>query len=513
MNDEKNPMKPGIPGQTPLHGNNSGGFPYDTQFMKHLSTPSGVRQPNLNMPLPRYNASNAMVMRKDANIFDNLAYHPGLRVQLPSHESLVPPAQVKFEDSQTMRLMMPADKETTPLASSHGHQPQMQFTGTMNYNNSFTPNVMNFNMLNQHHIMKEVGVPQILTYPQQKESLGHVLPNLDNDVNQMNAAMAISQLAKQQITQPLVNPPAVYPNRSSEIMLKYQEKLNIKDETPATIKHQQCTGGIVFDKGLFSQGGRWLVFWECRGRIWRKSFLVNMYGNDGAKELAEEFWISKMRAMQLSNSNRYVNNPGEADGRNPPEYYRKTGHKKYAGMAGSPGYDGSADAEKQPEQMNTPDDPEVFWDADTKSWCYECLDKASNTVSLRRLPVKNPSLMEQVKMEAIRERLAHWRDIIKEYAESEYCGHTYEKSRTCWRVSHWVPSKGINRNKYFNISKYGYLAAKEKSKMYRLLVHDLGGEEPDMPPPEVLPPPEFFDDPVTKFYHRILYSMRSKDKS
>ncbi|KAK1442727.1 AP2 [Babesia gibsoni] len=512
MNEGQPHVRQGMASQPSLSTNNMAGFTYDQQFMKHMSNSSGMMHADIAMTMPRYAPSANMMVKQEFGGFDNLASHPGLRVQLPSHESLLPQNRIKYEDSPAKRPLITGDQDTSPYIKQQRSRSQLPYQAPVNYNNAYTPNVLSYNMLQHAKRIPDVAVPQIMRFPGPKDAINSAMPKVDLDIGNMAATMAISQLATQQIKQPqpLVKPPAMYQNNLSDLMSIYKDKLNIKMESPPSVKNHVCSGGVICDKGPYSRGGRWLVFWECRGRIWRKSFLISMYGNDGAKELAENFWLSKMRAIQLANTNRYIPGSEERDVKLVSQTNRK-GSRRKSSAAVTPMMSQEVDIPMDPS--DPPDDPEVFWEAETNSWCFEFLDKEKQAMTIKRFPVDDMNKANAVKAIASSERIAHWRDVIKDYCESEYSGHTYEKSRTCWRVSHWVPSKRITRNKYFNVSKYGYRDAKELSKIYRLLVYDLGGEIPEKQPPETTPSAEFLALPTTKFYHRVLFSMRNKDRA
>ncbi|GIX64477.1 transcription factor with AP2 domain, putative [Babesia caballi] len=508
MDGRKPPMKPGVPGHGMVHA--PGGFGYDSQYMKHVPNPVARRSPDLSMPLPRYPSSGALPMKNEPGVFDSLASHPGLRVQIPSHDQLTNKGGGPLEEASPPNMMMHPDHESAARVKAQRAMSQMRYQPPINYN------MVNYGMVPQHRRMAEVPPSQMMRYPPHNDGMGHVYPKVDPDVGNMAAAITMTQIAQQQhLPQPppLVKPQIPPSSSHAQTMMKYHHMLQLKEEPAPVVQHHECSGGVVFDKGPFSQGGRWLVFWEYRGRMWRKSFLATMYGDDGAKELAEQFWLSKMRALQLYSLHRMADLPPDAEVKRVSEPRRAVKQKRRTAAASAPPSEPLSEADRSNEPAPIGDDPEVFWDAATNSWCFEFLDMANNQVVLKQYPVPSPAMMMEVKKEAMRHRAEHWRAVVRAYVESEYCGHTYEKYRTCWRVSHWIPSKGINRNRYFNISKYGYIEAKEKSKLYRLLVHDLGGEEPESFPTEVSLPPEFFEDPVTKFYHRVLYSLRGKDKS
>ncbi|ORM40657.1 uncharacterized protein BXIN_2387 [Babesia sp. Xinjiang] len=505
MEDGKMPINPNIPNQGLVHG--PGGFVYESPYMTPMGGAAAKRPSDLNIPLPRFPHPGQNLVKSEEGVFDTLALHPGLRVQIPSHDQLTNTMPMKLDEGQQLQRIMQHDLDSAPTVKPMRSMPHMRYPAASAYTNAFTPNVVNYGMAPQQHRMPDVAVPQMFRFPPHKDAVNHVFAQLDGEVGHIGAARGMTPMPKPHpVTQSFKGHPP-YPSGYASTLEKYRQKLRLKQDSEPSAGTRECNGGIVYDKGPFSQGGRWLVFWDCNGRMWRKSFLVSMYGSDGAKELAERFWVSKMRAMQLYNSIRATSS-FDADPKRLAEAQR-AGRQNRAGYTSMSGGDSSADLDKH----QVPDDPEVIWDDEANCWCFEYLDRATNTLTIKRFPVSNPSMMQDVKKEAIRQRVEHWREIVKAYTESEYCGHTYEKSRTCWRVSHWIPSKGINRNRYFNISKYGYIEAKEKSKMYRLIVHDLGGEEPASFPADNIPPPAFFADPVTKFYHRILNSLRKQERS
>ncbi|GFE54628.1 AP2 domain transcription factor AP2IX-7, putative [Babesia ovis] len=503
MDDGKLPMTPGGSNPGLVHPSGSP-YVYDGSYMCQITSPVSSRSGELGMQMPGFVHTSPNMMKSGERSFDNLSLHPGLRVQLPSNEQLPSPLAMGMDEMQARQRMMSPEADIAVPPKSRRGMGQMRYPTPPVYNASYAPSVMNFNMAG-HHRMADIPMPSMFRFPPPKDAVSHVFAQLDNEVGPLATSGGLPLITTPHALGGHLKFSSAFTSDFNQTVEKYQRQLRIRPESIEDT--MDYNGGMIYDKGPFSQGGRWLVFWYCNGRMWRKSFLVHMYGHDGAKELAEQFWFSKMRALQLYKATRniHINLDGEVK-RGTIESHKLQRQKRPQPRS----IITNGDTTSILENSQLQDDPEVFWDADTNSWCFDFLDTSTNTMTVKRIPVVNEAVSQDVKLEASRQRIEHWRSLLKDYSESEYCGHSYEKSRTCWRVSHWIPSKGINRNRYFNISKYGYIEAKEISRRYRLLVHDLGGEEPDIFPVDSLPTPEFFENPVTKFYHRILNSLRTK---
>ncbi|EDO06278.1 AP2 domain family protein [Babesia bovis T2Bo] len=476
-------------------------YAYDNAFMCQMPPDMSRGSPDMPMNMPPFVQNNANMGKMDEQAFEGMPMHPTMHMQMPPNEHM-PNAiamGMPVDETQAHAHMMGQDDEMSSSPNGHHAMPPLAYPGAPPFNRQFSPNMMNFQMVPPPR-MGEMPVPPMFRFAPPKDGVNNVFPPMDGD----GAHNAMAHLTKSVGMIPPRKTPNILYNAYNLTVERYQNLLRIRAE--AAKNGMDYNGGIIFDKGPFSQGGRWLVFWICNGRMWRKSFLVHMYGADGAKELAEQFWFSKMRAMQLYRITKTASMKLDKDLKKFAESQKITRPRRPPSRSTPSPTENTAEV-KKPVVLN---DLDIFWEEESSSWCFDYLDPDTNTMTIKRVHVTDPSTSHEKKMEASKLRSEHWQDLIKVYTESEYSGHTYEKSRTCWRVSHWIPSKGINRNRYFNITKYGYIEAKEKSRLYRLLVHDLGGEEPESFPVDSKTPPEFFEDPVTKFYHRILNSLRNK---
>lgn len=207
------------------------------------------------------------------------------------------------------------------------------------------------------------------------------------------------------------------------------------------------TGGVVFDEfwgsGNLVSGrplGRWVACWEHNGRYFRRGFPVALFGYNGAKELAESYWVERKRAIQLSTHNMDVE----------PVKVKKIKVQNRV-------------PKQQPNKISEDSGDLLRFDQTNGKWYFESLDG------------KQYFNTQQEAIEAFR---AMRIKVLKSYTECQMPGVNFEKNRICWCVSHWVPSKKVRRNRYFNINKYGWKRAKSLAITYKQLVDKMEGEEP-----------------------------------
>ncbi|KAK2198239.1 AP2-ERF domain [Babesia duncani] len=421
--------------------------------------------------------------------YDSVVSNSSLLSHISSHhESMVP---------RVDNIGMPNGFNKEPISGSlHnqmvGFNPPYQH-GMMGFPPSGFPNMLPYGMIPPP--LRPPRFPNTLG-PSAEESDGMLSPKLMPSLSSPNSS-------------PLL-PPMVIPSQMPPIQMRAPgtpitdevlDKISKSYNTfrtlpqPPNFNYLDLGGGVIYDETCAAFGGRWIAFWPFNGVIWRRSFLVSMYGYEGAKELAESFWIQKMRAIQLSN--RYMKEQS---------FLQATQKKKDTKpQIRQRAKKASSNSDMNPNEIEV----DVHWDADKQCWFYEYYNFEKDRVKLKYIPVGDDPA--ESKNLAIQEQKQHWHDVLRMYSESPYQGLCYEKSRCCWRVAHWVPSKQVNRNRYFNIFKYGYRGAREHAKKYREMIGNLNGEEPDDWTPEPVSNSDFIYDPVTVFHHKVLNSFRAKE--
>ncbi|AFZ81127.1 hypothetical protein BEWA_005350 [Theileria equi strain WA] len=365
------------------------------------------------------------------------------------------------------------------------------------------------NMINQNQNVP-MGMPGYGVYQQGVPDFGMLSRSVGHGSKDLQVPLQPEHFPQQSLISQLSN--HTIPHLSTFMpQVSIHSSVDVKEEAGPEIPFLEYSGGVVYDNGALSQGGRWLTFWQHRSRLWRKAFSVALYGYEGAKELAESFWISKMRAIQLYNRTKQHKLLLPDSSRRRTEQRSSRTKVKRIQLSPQLKYQTSVDIANTTEKANVAnDDADVFWEEETQSWCFEKINKESNELEVARLSTEDADKNE-MRSEAIKQKNAYYQDLLKEYGESRYPGLTYERTRCCWRVAHLVPSKGIKRNKYFNISRYGYKLAKELAVQYKETVDQLQGEEPTNWNGEIFPSQEFMNDPLTLHFHHILNSFRSRE--
>ncbi|UKK02561.1 hypothetical protein MACK_002654 [Theileria orientalis] len=309
----------------------------------------------------------------------------------------------------------------------------------------------------------------------------------------------------------------------------YSQFFDKKDESRTDLAYLEYSGGVVYDNGSYSNGGRWLTFWEYKGRIWRKSFPVSLFGSQGAKELAENFWVSKMRSIQLFNRHKHekvLKAEKKTESRGRKKKVTKTQEGPMPHLSLDPTLaaqyilqDQSKRekemARKEAQEEETPDfkvrEPRVVkadieglsWDAETSTWSFQKVENNELTTFKLECNERNEGLEKIVKL-----REEYETNLLKEYVEpGKSKGLIYDKTKMNWKVTHWIPSKGIKRNKLFSITRLGYKQALEAALAYKEAVDENGGEEPEDVMPDPVPQDELFQDPMVEHYHNVLRSI------
>ncbi|XP_952939.1 uncharacterized protein TA07550 [Theileria annulata] len=318
----------------------------------------------------------------------------------------------------------------------------------------------------------------------------------------------------------------------------YNQFFDFKDETEYNLAFLDHSGGVVYDNGSYSHGGRWLTFWEYKGRIWRKSFPVSLFGSEGAKELAETFWVSKMRAIQLFNRNKQdkilrMEKRAETRGRKKKiltnletpvphlsldptlaaQFILQDQNKKESKDApqpktlkDSPKEETSDFKPREREARTDNRDLEgLEWDSESSSWCF---DKVENDTIVKfkfKCDNKEEGLKE---IRALREDYEY--ELLEEYTKPVSKGVFYDKVRMNWRVLISSPPRGIKKYKLFSVTKLGYKLAKEAAMSYRENLDSLGGEEPDGSSDPV-PPEDLSDDPLVHHFYTVLSSIAVRE--
>ncbi|EAN31622.1 AP2 domain protein [Theileria parva strain Muguga] len=317
----------------------------------------------------------------------------------------------------------------------------------------------------------------------------------------------------------------------------YNQFFDFKDEAEYSLAFLEHSGGVVYDNGSYSHGGRWLTFWEYKGRIWRKSFPVSLFGSEGAKELAESFWVSKMRAIQLFNRNKQekilkMEKRSETRGRKKKilttletpvphlsldptlaaQFILQDQNKKESKEGShqksnkdSPREDTS---DFKPRERETRVDSEregLEWDAENSSWCF---DKVEND-TIVKFKFKCENKDEGLKgAQALKEEYEY--DLLDEYTQSLPKGVSYDKARMNWKVVISSPPRGMKKHKIFSVFKLGYKLAKESALSYKQNLDSLGGEEPD-PANDPVPPENLSDDPLVQHFYTVLSSIAVRE--